>query len=75
MQQTQDYYLEQLKYQIRCTEAIDHLKLFMQDAKDQLKTSINISTLELIVNTVGESPEAKSKINDPDMKELSVYVP
>lgn len=75
MQQTQDYYLEQLKYQIRCTEAIDHLKLVMKDAEKQLKTNIPLSTLELIVDTVGERPVDRSENNDPDMKELNVYVP
>lgn len=75
MQQTQDDYLAQLMYQTKCAAAIDHLKLFMEDAKNKLNTSIDISTLELIVNTVGERPKARSEINDPDMKELSVYVP
>ena len=75
MQQTQDDYLAQLMYQTKCAEAIDHLKLFMEDAKNKLNTSIDISTLELIVNTVGERPKARSEINDSDMKELSVYVP
>lgn len=74
MQQTPDYMAE-LKYHARCAAAIDHLRLFMEDAKNKLNTSIDISTLELIVNTVGERPEEKSEINDPDMKELSVYVP
>lgn len=74
MQQTTDFMAE-LKYHARCAAAIDSLKLFMKDAKGQLKTSIPISTLELIVETVGEHPEARSEINDSDMKELSVYVP
>ena len=73
MQQTD--YLAEIKYHARCAAAIDHLKLFMKDAENQLKTNIPLSTLELIVDTVGERPVDRSEINDPDMKELSVYVP
>lgn len=43
---------EELEYNARCHAAIETLKLFIKDAKQQLKSSIDIKTLELIVETV-----------------------
>lgn len=50
--QSLNIYTEEMKRNARCAKAIDSLKLFMKDAKGQLKTSIPLSTLELIVETV-----------------------
>lgn len=36
----------------RCAAAMDTLKLFMEDAKQQLKSSIPLNTLELIVASI-----------------------
>lgn len=45
-------YMEEIAYNARCKAAIESLKLFMADARNQLKSSIELSTLDLIVSTV-----------------------
>lgn len=44
--------MNQNEYNAKCRAAIETLKIFMADAKGQLKTSIPLSTLELNVGTV-----------------------
>lgn len=48
--------LEENRYNEKCASAISMLKVFMEDAKQQLKTSIPLSTLELIVKQTEEQP-------------------
>lgn len=60
-------YQKEAAYNAKCAAAIEHLKLFMQDAKNQAKSTLELSTLDLIVATVGEK--------DRYVEEVDVYVP
>ena len=46
-----DYRKEQL-YNAKCKAAINVIKMFVADAKMQLKTSIDIKTLQLVFDTL-----------------------
>ena len=42
---------EELEINARCRAAIDTISLFIKDAERQLKSSIDIKTLQLIIDT------------------------
>lgn len=67
LMQTLSHYQRESIYNARCAAAIDSLKLFMKDAKNKAQSSLELSTLELIVETIGEK--------ERDTEEVDLYVP
>lgn len=54
---------EELEYNARCKAAIEYLKLYIKDAKRQLKTSIDVKTLELVLETVDLKKEETEEVS------------
>lgn len=50
--QSMTNFSEELEKNARCKAAIDVLRIFIEDAERQLKTTIDIKTLQLIIDTV-----------------------
>lgn len=48
--------IDENNYNKRCAEAIQTLKLFMRNAEEQLESSLPLSTLKLIVDSIGDQP-------------------
>lgn len=48
--------IDENNYNRRCADAIQTLKLFMRNAEEQLESSLPLSTLKLIVDSIGEKP-------------------
>lgn len=44
------------EYEKKCADAIKMLKVFIKNAEEQLETSLPLSTLHLIVDTIEEEP-------------------
>ena len=47
----------QSAYEKKCADAIRTLKLFIKNAEDQLESTLPISTLHLIVDSINEEEE------------------
>lgn len=48
--------IDENNYNKRCADAVKALKLFMRNAEEQLESSLPLSTLKLIVDSIGEEP-------------------
>ena len=68
----QQNYQDEFAYNQRCARAIESLKLFMADAKNQLKSNIDLSTLELIISTV-DGPKKPHQVMWDNVPEEKAY--
>lgn len=53
-------YQKEQAYNARCKAAINVIKMFVKDAERQLKSSIDIKTLQLVFETLDKEGEGES---------------